>query len=105
MKSVNMKDRFSLSDMYDGQKIRKLRERTTFYDDGNEDLAFRAQGMSRAALAKEIGVTPLTIYRVEACQHCSFYLLWRIAWYFHVDWRTLLTEPIVPKPKKKRRTA
>ena len=66
------------STLYDCSKVRKLREQN---------------GMSKLELAKTVGVTLMTIYRVENGRHCSPDLLRRIAQTFDTDWRLLLREP------------
>jgi transcriptional regulator with XRE-family HTH domain len=70
------------SSLYDGRKVRKLREQ---------------HGMSKAQLAQSVGVTLMTIYRVENGKHCSPDLLRRIAEHFDADWRLLLKEPSARK--------
>lgn len=65
------------STLYNGAKVRKLREQ---------------YGMSKAQLAQSVGVSLMTIYRVENGLNCSPDLLKRIAECFDSDWRLFLTE-------------
>ena len=60
---------------YDRMKVRKLRE---------------SAGVSRAVLASDMGVSLMTIHRVENGDACSTDLLMRIAERFDADWRLLL---------------
>jgi len=75
---------------YDRMKVRKLRE---------------SAGLSRAALALEMGVSLMTIHRVENGTACSTELLMRIAEHFDIDWRLLLLPGIARPASGSVRTA
>lgn len=100
----------SMAFMYDSWKLRELRRDRLVYRWvwlGNNSRHLRKRRvrrpMTQGELAKAIGVSLMTICRVERGNSCSPKLLYRLAEYFEVDWRTLLTELYVPKTSRKRK--
>jgi len=98
MYNVAVPIKFTLSDMYDCRKLEKLRTERRVLEKGRIYYP-----KTQAQVADAIGVATMTISRAENGKNCSPYLLWRLALYYGVDWRSLLKERVVPKTRNERK--